>query len=103
LKRVLRYTSFAFPASLGIIAGLLLYEVGFTVRATALSFWEVSISVYLAIFLNKRSHNREASFFYVSNGPDRDQVWQLWVDAAALGVAASILLMALVLFLKLQP
>jgi hypothetical protein len=88
MKVVLRFVSFALPSLVTIIALLQCWRLNFVERGFVLAAWEIAFSVYLAIFLNKRSHGRLARFFYVSNGPDRDMGWQRSVDVAALWVGA---------------
>ena len=100
MKRALYLGSLAFPLLVLIVAGLHLWKSGFTARVAVLAAWEVSISLYLALFMNRRSRNREAWFFYVSNGPGRDESEQLWIDGTAVAVSAAIFLTAFVLFLE---
>ena len=44
----------------------------------------IALCVYLAVFLNRRSRGLAASFFYASNGPDREETQQEDLDVVAL-------------------
>ncbi len=86
MKVVMRFASFVLPSLVAIISLLQCWRLNFVERGFVLTGFEMAFIVYLAIYLNRRSHDQSARFFYVSNGPDRDVGWQQSVDISALWV-----------------
>ena len=95
MKMFMLRMSFLLPLLVSVIAAFHFWRRGFTQELVVLATWEVLITSYLAIYLNNRGHDREGRIFYVTNGPERDEVTRLWIDVAVLAIGVSILVLAL--------
>ncbi len=85
---MLRIASFAFPSLVTGLALLLCWRRHFVLQKVLWATFEIALSVYVAIFLNRRGRSLSARFFVASTGPDRDRSSQEVMDIAALWTAA---------------
>lgn len=91
--------SFALPSIVTGLALLLCWRRHFAAQKLLAAGLAIVMSVYFAIFLNRRSRSLSARFFVASTGPDRDQssrdqtdIAALWVVVILIGVMAYIVI-----------
>jgi hypothetical protein len=88
MKAALRFASFALPSLATIVALLLCWRRHFDGQIIPGAGFEIAVSIFLAIFLIRRSRGQSARLFETSTGPDQDQSSQDQVDIGALTGAA---------------
>ena len=88
LRAALRIASFVVTPLVTILALLLCWRQHFVENSIVGSGLALAISVYFAIFLNRRSRGLSARFGVASTGPDREQSSQDQTDIGALWAVA---------------
>jgi hypothetical protein len=76
------------PSTATVVAALLCWRSDFVSQSIIGAAVEVAISLYLAIFLNRRSRGLPARIAYAYTGPDRDPGDQDQSDFGGLTAAA---------------
>ena len=84
LKAVLRIVSFALPSLATSLALLLCWRRHFVAQIILGAGVEIAGSVYVAIFLNRRSRGLSARIFYAYTGPECDSGDQDQTDIGGL-------------------
>jgi hypothetical protein len=88
IKTILRIASFALPSFVTIFGLLDCWRRHFNMQSIESAGLLIALSLYLAVFLHRRSRGLAASYFYASNGPDRDETSRENLDViAVLGAA----------------
>jgi hypothetical protein len=88
LRLILRVVSFVLPSTATVVAALLCWRRDFVSQSIIGAAVEIAISLYLAIFLNRRSRGLSARLAYAYTGPDRDPGDQDQSDLGGLAAAA---------------
>jgi|SRR5450631_157047 hypothetical protein len=88
MKAILRFASFALPSLVTSLALLLCWRLHFVERSIRWAGVGIALSVYLAIFLNRRSRGLSARLFNLSTGLDSDESSKDQTDIGALWAAS---------------
>jgi drug/metabolite transporter (DMT)-like permease len=84
VKAMLRFTSFAFPSIVTILALLLCWRAHFSKNSLIASIFILACGIYFAIYCYRRSRGLSANLGYNNPGPDRDWSYNDQSDIAAL-------------------
>ena len=88
MKLTLRVASFILPSIVTIVELLHCWRLRFIKQCILGAGFAIAMSVYVAIFLYRRSYGYSARIFYVTTGPNRDTGHQDQTDTGVLFGAA---------------
>jgi hypothetical protein len=99
-RGILRLASFVLPSVVTILSLIICWRRHFIEQSVLAAGAGISLSVYAAIALNRRSRGLSARFFYAYTGPDRDSSHQDQSDIG--GLVGTVILIGVMVYMLIK-